>query len=203
MKKTIVLSIIGGLVAGAALTIVVLALAWRALPIFRNNSIDTGYYPGIGPGRMMDRFEWQRWDNGPSPRNMGRTFGRQPGIPGRSWMMDRAFSTGWTQPGWMHEMITPLLAEKLGLDTEELVERLESGESLLAVAEAEGLSIADFRTMMEEIHDKAITQAVEDGKITQEQADFMNERGNWMHFGGPRNWLRYDQTPAATATPLP
>jgi uncharacterized membrane protein len=89
-------------------------------------------------------------------------------------------------------------AEALGLTPQELFTELHAGKSLDEVAEEEGVDMEAVQDAMNaargEAMRQAIEQAVEDGKMTQEQADWMLEglekgftpmgRG----FGRPRGW---------------
>ena len=89
-------------------------------------------------------------------------------------------------------------AEALGLTPQELFAELHAGKSLDEVAEEEGVDIEAVQDAMNaargEAMRQAIEQAVEDGKMTQEQADWILEglekgfapmgRG----FGRPRRW---------------
>jgi len=83
-------------------------------------------------------------------------------------------------------MVFDKVAETLGLTPEELFTELHAGKSLTEIAEARGVD-------MQKVHDaikaarieatkQAIQQAVEDGRISQEQADWMLqglEKGWW------------------------
>jgi transposase len=71
-------------------------------------------------------------------------------------------------------------AEALGLTPEELFAELRAGKSLDEIAEAKGV---DVQTVYDAMHaargeamQQALQQAIEDGRITQEQADQMIER---------------------------
>ena len=88
-------------------------------------------------------------------------------------------------------------AEALGLTPEELFAELHAGKSLDEIAEEQGVDIEVVQDAMNaarvETMRQAIEQAVEDGNMTQEQADWMLEgleqgffpgRG----FGGARGW---------------
>jgi len=89
------------------------------------------------------------------------------------------------------------VAEALGLTPEELFAELHAGKSLDEVAEEQGVDIEVVQDAMNaarsEAMRQAIEQAVEDGNMTQEQADWMLEgleqgffpgRG----FGRARGW---------------
>jgi transposase len=71
-------------------------------------------------------------------------------------------------------------AEALGLTPEELFAELHAGKSLDEIAEAKGVDVQTVYDAMSaargEAMQQAIQQAVEDGRLTQEQADQMIER---------------------------
>jgi len=62
-------------------------------------------------------------------------------------------------------------AEALGLTPEGLFAELHAGKSLAEVAEAQGVDMETLQDAMQAAHAEAIQQAVEDGTLTQEQAD--------------------------------
>jgi len=108
------------------------------------------------------------------------------------------------QGGWS---VYDAVAEALNLTPTELFERLHSGQTLAEIAEAQGVdpqTVRDAaRTARQEAARQAIEQAVEDGKITQEHADWMLQgldngwsfpprriqRGHRMS-GGPRGEMQ-------------
>jgi hypothetical protein len=103
---------------------------------------------------------------------MGEGFGR--GMMGEGFgrgMMGSGPLAG--QQGAMHEYFQAALAGKLGLTAEQLAERIEAGESAWLIAEAQGLTLAEYRQMLTEAHIEGLAQAVEDGVLTQAQADQM------------------------------
>ncbi len=76
----------------------------------------------------------------------------------------------------MHEAVSTALAGFLGLSTEELEAAQADGETPRSLAEAAGLEIDDLHAAMQEAHEAWIAQAVEDGTLTQEQAEALLER---------------------------
>jgi len=91
-------------------------------------------------------------------------------------------------------------AEALGLSPEQLFAELHSGKSLADIAEAQGVELEDVRDAMRaaraEAMKQAIQQAVEEGRLTQEKADWLLEgleKGflprRWG-FGLVRPWMR-------------
>jgi hypothetical protein len=78
--------------------------------------------------------------------------------------------------GPMHVAMVASLAEGLDMTPEALQAELDAGKTAWQVAQEKGLGLDDFRTLMDEAHDKALGQAVADGILTQEQADWMGSR---------------------------
>ena len=90
------------------------------------------------------------------------------------------------------------VAEVLNLTPTQLFEQLHSGKTLTEIAEAQGVELATIQEALNanriQAAKDAIEQAVEDGKITQEQADWMLEGiekgytfgGRGFGFGGGR-----------------
>lgn len=96
---------------------------------------------------------------------------------------------GYGMMGWhgeespMHEAMIESLAESLGLSPEEIEARHDAGESLWDIAEAEGLGYEEIRDLMSLAHDGALEAAADEGQLTQEQADWMDEHMNQMWDG--------------------
>jgi hypothetical protein len=68
------------------------------------------------------------------------------------------------------------------MTVEELQAAYEQGKSLSDLLSEQGLDAVTVRENMQAAHEAALAQAVEDGVITQEQADEMSGR---MSVGGP------------------
>jgi uncharacterized protein YidB (DUF937 family) len=77
--------------------------------------------------------------------------------------------------GRMREAMIDALAEATGLGVDEINQRMEDGETLHEIAESAGVEDEELATLMEEALDAALQQAVEDGELTQEQADQIKE----------------------------
>lgn len=81
-------------------------------------------------------------------------------------------------------------AEKLGMTTDELITALQSGKTLEQIAQEKGVDYATIQTAIQEQQQAEfrtrIQQAVTDGTITQEKADWLLE-GLYKGFigGGP------------------
>lgn len=80
-------------------------------------------------------------------------------------------------------------AEVLDMTTDELTTALESGQTLEQIAEAAGVDFADVQAAIQAVHAtemrERIQQAVEDGTITQENADWLLEGLDKGFLGGP------------------
>jgi hypothetical protein len=83
----------------------------------------------------------------------------------------------------MEESMHAALAEKLGISVDELESQITAGKTFWQIAEAKGLTSAEATTLMQEARDAALTLMVADGKLTQEQADWMKQRGAGMMNG--------------------
>lgn len=96
----------------------------------------------------------------PTPGFGGRGFGLGPGL-GKSWAVFDA------------------AAQALGLTPEQLFSELHSGKTLEEIAQARNVDIQKVYDAMKAAHIQemkaAIQQAVQDGRITQEQADWLLE----------------------------
>jgi hypothetical protein len=102
---------------------------------------------------------------------------------GRRGMMGAQY-TG-TQTGWLHDEMIAAYAEKLGISVDDLNARLAGGETMAQIAYSTGLTVEEFQTLMVDARSQALDQAVLNGDITQEQADWMKLRGAGM-MGGSR-----------------
>lgn len=103
-------------------------------------------------------------------------------------------------------------AEALNMTTDELTTALQSGKRLETIAEEAGVDFADVQAAIQAAHAtemrERIQQAVEDGTITQENADWLLEGLDKGFIGVPGGFgfgghhgLRPGQTPEAQPTP--
>lgn len=81
------------------------------------------------------------------------------------------------EEGPLHEAMLQVYASNLGLTVDALVARLANGETLSAIAAEKGLPVEQFQALMVEARGVAADQAVKDGTLTQEQADWLKTRG--------------------------
>jgi hypothetical protein len=86
--------------------------------------------------------------------------------------------------GPLHDAMIDTFAAKLGISVEDLNARLTNGETMAQIASEKGLSAAQFQTLMQDARSQALDQAVKDGTLTQEQADWMKQRGAGMFGNG-------------------
>ena len=89
--------------------------------------------------------------------------------------------------GPMHTAMIATLGEAFGMTPEALQARLDAGETMWQVAEGLGWTSEQLQVEMQAARSSAIQQAVADGTLTQEQADFMSERMSqrWQEGYGP------------------
>ncbi|MGG4455429.1 hypothetical protein [Brevibacillus porteri] len=70
------------------------------------------------------------------------------------------------------------LLSLLKLDATELQEELKADKSLAAIAEAQGVTVDDLVALLVKQQETQLKEAVAAGKLTQEQADKMNEKAS-------------------------
>jgi len=83
-----------------------------------------------------------------------------------------------------------VLTEALGMSAEDLHAALADGQTLPEIAEAQGVDWADVEATLLSAAEEKLAQAVEDGKLTQEQADTMLEKlqeRDWSAAPQPRD----------------
>ena len=79
--------------------------------------------------------------------------------------------------GILHDYMVAAFAEQLNIPATDLEARLDQGETMAQIATAQGLTVEQFRTLMIAARTQAIDQALNDGKLTQQQADWMKQHG--------------------------
>ena len=120
---------------------------------------------GYGPGGMMGGY-------GPNGMMGGRGFNRGFGMMG-----ERGFGSG-QEYGVMHNYMISAFASAVGLTVDEVNTRLGNGETLTAIANAQGFTGDKLTTLITQVRQAALDQAVKDGVITQAQADTMLQHMN-------------------------
>ena len=114
-----------------------------------------------------------------SPQGTGPESGFANGRGGRRGGMLTA-NNGTLQDGILHDAMIAGYADALGVSVDDLNARLADGETMAAIALAEGYSFEDFRAIMLEVRIQVLDQAAADGTLTQEQVDWMKTRGAGM-----------------------
>ncbi|NQS91226.1 MAG: hypothetical protein HQ574_02365 [Chloroflexi bacterium] len=99
------------------------------------------------------------------------SFGTGTGIP-----LDQSINLD----GILEDLLHASLAEALSMDIADLTARMDAGETFSAIALSEGFDSTAIIEMIVEARADAVAQAVVEGLITQEQADWMSSRGNRM-----------------------
>jgi len=87
----------------------------------------------------------------------------------------RARLAAWRHPG-MFQAYSQALADELGISIEDLRERVKAGESLLEIAQTGGMSDEDFQSLLVDVRDELISEALEQEKITEEEAEIIVQR---------------------------
>lgn len=83
--------------------------------------------------------------------------------------------------GILHDGIIATFSVSVGIPVDEIETRLAAGETLSAMALSKGFTVTEFQTMLNDAREKAIAAAVANGDLTQEQADWMANRGNQIN----------------------
>ena len=83
----------------------------------------------------------------------------------------------------LHDGMIAAFSVSVGVPVDEIETRLAAGETLSDMALSKGFTVTEFQTMLKDARDKAIAAAVANGELTQEQADWMVNRGNQMNGG--------------------
>ena len=86
--------------------------------------------------------------------------------------------------GPLHDYIVVAFAARLDMDVDDVNTALDSGQTLYDVALANGVAAEDYQALMQDVFSTALTQAVADGVITQEHADWMLQRMQSRGTGG-------------------
>lgn len=132
-------------------------------------------------------------------------MGNRPGIYGRYSQEVSTF-----EEGPMHGTMLRVFSEYLGISEDELETSLTEGKTIWQIASEQGLTIEQFIEKMQEARSLALGEAIENGIITQEQAQYMQQHreelqnngfgpgtGNCAglgHWGKGRHW-NYQNTP--------
>ena len=78
----------------------------------------------------------------------------------------------------LHDYMMQAFANVLGIDVTQLETRLANGETMYEIAISQGYGATEIPALMADARSKALDMAVAAGVISQDQADWMNSRGN-------------------------
>lgn len=82
-----------------------------------------------------------------------------------------------TQDGLLHDVMITVYSDALGISVDDLNTRLEAGETMAEIALSTGLTVEEFQAIMLDVRAAALDQAVADGLMTEEQAEWLKTRG--------------------------
>jgi len=122
-------------------------------------------------------------DDTPSYFGMGRQGGR--GMMGGGLYIQNGTE------GPMHDAMIEVFSDQLGLSVDEINTALAEGKTLGEIALEQGLTVEEFQAIMLEARDTTLENAVAEGLITEEQADWMSERGSRMMGGALSGGTRF------------
>ncbi len=91
---------------------------------------------------------------------------------------------GITGDGILHDYLIAAYAEALNIPVADLETRLDNGETMSQIALSTGMTLDEFRTLMVDVRNQAIDQALADGVLTQAQADWLKLHGAGQMAGG-------------------
>jgi hypothetical protein len=109
---------------------------------------------------------------GPNPAS-GAGYGRGQGLCGLG-----------TQAGILHDEMVSAFSDVLGIPVDELNTRLANGETISEIAAAQGLTLDEFRTLWKTARTQAVEEALANGEITSEQAEWLKTHGGGQQSGG-------------------
>ena len=100
------------------------------------------------------------------------------GMMGSSWGGHMGMMGGYAagETGLLHDLMIPAWADKLGLTVDELNAKIAEGLTMAEIAEAQGVTAEAFTTAWVEVHTAVWDEAVAQGLITADQAQFMKDR---------------------------
>jgi len=94
----------------------------------------------------------------------------EPGFPW-GWHKGKA----WLAPKVWRGVLVEAAAQVLGMGTDDLLAQLRQGKSLAQVAQERGMSTDEFKSRLLAQVDQRLAQLVQDGRITQQQADQLRQ----------------------------
>ncbi|WP_322807493.1 phage protease [Thermanaerothrix sp.] len=133
-------------------------------------------------GLLFGSVAWV-YAQAPTPTTPPSTDSTTPTAPGWGWgrhgwgmMGGRGMMGAWG--GYLQDEMLTALANKLGMSVDDLKAKIQAGTTPAQIAQEKGLTAAEFRTLMQEARNEALDLAVQNGKLTAEQAEQMKQ-GTW------------------------
>lgn len=166
----------------------------------------TPYVLAQGPGGWSGRGDGSMFEGGFGPRfGLGRgmmfdgDFGPRFGMgPGGGWGHMSGLEGRWGGP---ENSMLSLIAEELGMTSDELMAELQAGKTIADVAAEKNVAVATLVDAVVAAHTERLNERVANGQLTQEQADAMltlmkahvterinsewSPQGRGFGFGGP------------------
>jgi hypothetical protein len=104
---------------------------------------------------------------------------------GPYWGLMHGRRGGWSSeaPLPMHDAMVQAVADATGLTVEEIDARIAEGERLFTIALDAGMEEADFIELMAETREAFLAEALENGLISEEQYQWMLDRGSGSSSG--------------------
>ncbi len=123
-------------------------------------------------------FGWaDRFFGHDGPGRHGRGMRGEAGGPmGRGGMMMGRGGMGGAFGGVLRDEGQALLAEALGIDEAELTSALDAGQTILEIAEAQGMDETELQAAFQTALEARLEEAVSADELTQDQADALLER---------------------------
>lgn len=122
------------------------------------------------------------WSGTVYARNLYNNYGSY----GQGMMGGYGYGQGMMGIGYgstMHEYMLNEFADALNLSAEEVETRIQAGETPWQIAQAEGFTSEQIQQALQAAHDQALQAAVDAGELTQEQAEWMDQRMESMWSG--------------------
>jgi hypothetical protein len=117
---------------------------------------------------LNEGYDLGKWNNRGGRASRGGMFGGNQSCP---------------EDGLLHDEIMAAIADELGISVEDLEARREAGETMAEIAISTGLTLEEFKTLMADIRTAVVDQALADGTLTEEHAEWMKSRGAGMPRG--------------------
>jgi hypothetical protein len=117
--------------------------------------------------------------NGQTGNGTGMMGGNAQNASSWEWM--DAMHDWMTTSGGMHTFVWNALAVKLGLTSDQLYAEVNSGKTIVQIAEEKGVSRAGLVATLETAHQESLAQAVTDGVLTQDQVDSILAQIAWRY----------------------